>query len=290
MSSGSYEVTGTDTRGNSVAWWVDEQLEVCSQYSIPVLQDIVRAPGFIGPGEDETNGLIPQRSVEYAPFNESGFEKSRWYEYKASSIPYDDRNGIPFNSTVWLDGKAFELDSPFLDVGLNCSGDGIWSSLGNCICYKGKPIDSGLLDTDRAICNIAPGFSWGFSTNIIRLGFILEAIWIFCFMVARVCLHTRSELLHRRHIKTAGNVRLALEFAYSIFEDLGFNAAEHLEEELLKKLKGKKVVYRTNPSTVMVQGSNRLPLEPYGSEPVRLRSVEQVGTVMYKHRDLGVYS
>jgi hypothetical protein len=235
---------------------------------------------------------MPLEPVKFHPFNESGFEKTSWQEYTWNHSEYyynaQGTIALPYNSTLWLDDQAFELPAPFLDVGLNCSADGTWNSLGNCICYKGKPLDVSFLHTGNALCNTAPGFAWGFSTNIVRLGFILEAVWLFCFIVAYLCIRIRSKLLWQRQIKTAGIVRLALEFGYSIFEDLGFNAGEHSEEELLKKLEGKKVTYRNNPSTIIL-GSSRRPFESHEAEPARLRSLEQVGTAVYKHRNLGVY-
>ncbi|KAI3316864.1 hypothetical protein HD806DRAFT_541843 [Xylariaceae sp. AK1471] len=270
-------ITTTTTGVTSVDWRYNQSMCIARPPGLP--NSLIETPGYIGPGESQASILPLKQSVDYSPFNESGFEETRLYRYAINnSIPRGKPGMIPYNSTLWLNNTAFKLPAPFLDIGLNCSGNRLWNSLGNCICYKGKPILPDLLDTQNAICTTAPGLRWGFSTNLVRLGLILEAVWLFCYLLTYLCLFGRSKLLSLEPIRTAGSMRSVLECSRSILDDLGSDATNYSEQDLLQKLKGKRVTYRVHEESTLGRDANLSQLRCAGdheAERIRMRSLQE---------------
>lgn len=150
---------------------------------------------------------------------------------------------MPYNSTLWLNGSAISLDPPFIDFGHDCSGNNGFGSLGNCICYKGQPISLDLLGEERAICNTAPGYVWGFSSYLVQVGLALEATYMACCLVCYLWLSLRSGLVGKKAMRNAGPMKFALEFSEAVY-DVEQAAAELSESRLQAKLQGINVGYR----------------------------------------------
>lgn len=125
---------------------------------------------------------------------------------------------MPYNSTLWLNGSAISLSAPFINVGHGCSGNNGFGSLGNCICYKGQPISLDLLGEERAICNTAPGYVWGFSSTLLRLGLAFEAAWMACCLICYLWLSLRGGLVSKKTMRSAGPMKFALEFSGAMCE------------------------------------------------------------------------
>ncbi|KAG6355160.1 hypothetical protein INS49_004241 [Diaporthe citri] len=143
---------------------------------------------------------------------------------------------MPYNSTLWLNGTAISLAAPFIDVGHGCSGNNGFGSLGNCICYKGQPISLDLLGEGRAICNTAPGYVWGFSSSLLRLGLGFEAAWMACCLICYLWLSVRGGLVNKKIMRSAGPMQFALEFSEAVCE-IEETAAELSEDMLKARLK-----------------------------------------------------
>ncbi|KAI7773507.1 hypothetical protein LA080_010550 [Diaporthe eres] len=155
---------------------------------------------------------------------------------------------VPYNSTIWVNSSMIKLPAPFVDVGHGCSGNTVFGSLGNCICYKGQPISLDLLGEGRAICNTAPGYVWGFSSFLLRLGLALEAAWMACCLICYLWLWLRGGLVKKRTMTNAGPMKFALEFSEAVRE-IEDNAAELSEDRLKARLKAINVGYRTESVT-----------------------------------------
>ncbi|KAI1128706.1 hypothetical protein F5Y10DRAFT_291740 [Nemania abortiva] len=173
-------------------------------------------------------------TVKIPPYNDST-PTAYWSLFVLNQTVGFGPGVVPYNSTIWLNGSSFALDAPFLDFGL-----------GNCVCYNGQPISPDLLSNDRAICNTAPGYVWGFSSYITRAGLILEAVWMVCCFVAYPWLLCRSELLHLEPIKSAKAMRLLLDCSEAISDEIGVNAKSLREEAIVRRLKNIKIGYHTD--------------------------------------------
>lgn len=150
---------------------------------------------------------------------------------------------MPYNSTLWLDGSEISLAAPFIDVGHGCSGNNGFGSLGNSICYKGQPISLDLLAEERAICNTAPGYVWGFSSSLLRLGLALEATWMACCLICYLWLSLRGGLVSKKTMRSAGPMKFAMEFSEATCE-IDEAAASLSEDGLKRRLNGINVGYR----------------------------------------------
>lgn len=157
---------------------------------------------------------------------------------------------MPYNSTIWLNGSEISLSAPFVDVGHGCSRNSGFGSLGNCVCYKGVPISLDLLGEDRAICNTAPGYVWGFSSYLARLGLALEATWMCCCLICYLCLSLRGGLVRKKNVRTAGAIKLSLEFSEAVC-GIEENAVELSEDGLKRRLKRINVGYRPASTSVL---------------------------------------
>lgn len=150
---------------------------------------------------------------------------------------------VPYNSTIWLNGSDVSLSAPFLDIGHGCSGNSVFGSLGNCVCYKGQPISLDLLDESRAICNTAPGYVWGFSSYLVRMGLAFEAAWLACCFTCYLWLSLRSGLVEKKSIRSAGPMNFALE-ASEIMREIEQDAPELSEDDLMRRLDKVNVRYQ----------------------------------------------
>lgn len=150
---------------------------------------------------------------------------------------------VPYNSTIWLNGSEVSLSAPFLDVGHGCSGNSVFGSLGNCVCYQGQPISLDLLDESRAICNTAPGYVWGFSSYLLRMGLAFESAWMACCFTCYLWLSLRSGLVRKNVMRSAGPMKFALEFSEAVCE-IERTASTLSEDDLRARLDRINVRYR----------------------------------------------
>ncbi|KAI1379463.1 hypothetical protein F4677DRAFT_333655 [Hypoxylon crocopeplum] len=230
----------TDSRYEKLNWWSTALLG-CTSANFNSLFPSLEALQYEGPSQS-THPPNPE-TADLAPFNESNFEKTYWSQFTFNASISLDPGVIPYNSTIWLNGSSIPLTAPFLDVGFNCSNNTAFASLGNCVCYEGTPISLELLSDEKAICNTAPGYVWGFSSSLTRLGLVLEAVWMVCCFLSYLLLSHRSRIIKKDPIRTAGTMRLAFDCSESARHDLGVEVDYLTEKELANKLKGFKISY-----------------------------------------------
>lgn len=207
------------------------------QYEVPEQQRVSNQP------PNDSSIIYP------TPYNESGLEKVSWAHFIRNSSTLagaEDRgnSNIHYNSTLWFKNSSIQLSSPFLDVGYGCSGHTNFSTLGNCICYKGKPISLDLLNENQAICKTAPGYVWGFSSRLTVLGMALEAAWMGSCFILYLYLSLRCKCIRNETVKAAGNIRLAMDLTESVQRDLGEDATYMPEKQAKEKLKYVRIGYK----------------------------------------------
>ncbi|KAI3339521.1 hypothetical protein F4824DRAFT_46876 [Ustulina deusta] len=205
----SFEADGTMTlnrRNTSDAPvtldWSSNTTSKCKDYSLYGLYSKVRAVTLEEP-------LTQEEIANIYPYNKSAPGIAYWSLFVLNESIQLGPGVVPYNSTIRLNDSLIPLEAPFLDVGFNCSAypkSNSFNGLGNCVCYKGKPISLDLLSDDKAICNTAPGYVWGFSSYLTRMGLILEATWMLCCFVAYPWLLYRSKLLHMEPIKSSKTI------------------------------------------------------------------------------------
>lgn len=206
---------------------------------------------------DRTTTSLDAYLTNVPPFNESKFQRLEALAIAHFSIANSTTFGnlgdlppalMPYNSTLWsFENITQSFAAPFIDFGHNCSQNGPFSSLGNCVCYKGSPISLELLDGDRAICNTAPGYLWGFSSSLTRLALALEAAWMACCFVCYLWLTLGGSSVSNEAMRSAGPMKFALEFGEAVSGPRDPNHAGLTEKELEKKLEKVKIGYRSEP-------------------------------------------
>ncbi|GAW17797.1 hypothetical protein ANO14919_072640 [Xylariales sp. No.14919] len=144
---------------------------------------------------------------------------------------------VPYNSTLVLENKKLSLPAPFLSFGIGEFDCSWWdSSTGECPCYLGKPLEADWAITDQYSCIGASGYVWGFSSFILAIGVVLEAVWIIGCWVTRWRTTVGSNLIenNRRNI---GTVRNLLDLAEAINQDLGPDTSIYTDVELRDALR-----------------------------------------------------
>jgi hypothetical protein len=233
--------------------WLSTDTANCAKTDLGALFQSIEALEYRGPSQLRA-GLSDISAVTMAPFNETTFERTQWSYFHFNESIFNqngstpstslDPGVLPYNSTIWFNDTPISLSAPFLDVGYNCSVDTVFTTLGNCVCYKGNPISLDLLSDERVICNTAPGYSWGFSSYLTRLGLILEAVWMACCFICYIRLSFCSKLISKDPIRSAGTMRLALDFSESARDDIGPEASHLSESTLKERLRQHKISYQ----------------------------------------------
>ncbi|KAK6865264.1 hypothetical protein PG995_001792 [Apiospora arundinis] len=146
----------------------------------------------------------------------------------------DKTNMLPYNSTIWLDGKEQHLQAPFLNTSSKCSKwfDG---GLGVCLCLNGVPIDQPIDTHNPTGCISDTGYSWGFSGGVLGVALMLEGIWVFMTWTMWRWARARSTMVFMRRTG-AGTIRNILDAAEVITEHLGDQHSAYTEKELSKQL------------------------------------------------------
>lgn len=233
-------------------WWMTginftETSHKCPPVESRISYSAIDSLQFVAPGQKEST-LNPSDT-----FNVSSFQRTYWSSFAYNESIKPDAGVIPYNSTLWLNQVAFRLSAPFLDVGYQCSGQSIFTSLGNCVCYEGQPIPIERLGDDKMLCNTAPGYVWGFSSNLLVKGTAMEAAWLACTFLCYVGLKCGSRMIRvdKQGDKTEGLMRLALDFSESARDDLGSEQSRVLKEKELKKgLEGFRIGYQRDSEEV----------------------------------------
>lgn len=112
-----------------------------------------------------------------------------------------------------------------------------WSSseLGECICYKGRPLTEDFRLDDRKVCKTGGQYVWGFSLSITFLGLVLEAVWCYVCIILHQPATQRSRLVRQGRPAT-GVIRAILDLAGALNRDLGPGVSWCNEKQLRKKL------------------------------------------------------
>lgn len=150
-----------------------------------------------------------------------------------SSISTDSLSTLPYNSTIWYNRTGIPLQAPFLEFEQGCR----WSSspLGECICYKGKPVTEDFRVESQLVCTSEERYYWGFSSFFAFIGLGLEIVW--CLVVAYLLSSsTQDSTLLRMGRPTVGSVRNILDIAEVINTELGDNTCLYRDHELKREL------------------------------------------------------
>ncbi|KAK4214301.1 hypothetical protein QBC37DRAFT_314750 [Rhypophila decipiens] len=163
----------------------------------------------------------------YAPVRvaRSDFHLDQSVQYKPGAIPY--------NSTIWYNGATINLTAPFLGF-KSC----LWwaTPLGECLCYKGRPLTEDFRVEGNQACTGKSEYIWGFSFFITTVGLGLELFW--CLICLYLCIYSEkgSELVKYGR-SSRGTVRNILDISEILNEELGENRGWHTEKQLLAAVK-----------------------------------------------------
>ena len=182
---------------------------------------------------------------------------------------------VPYNSSIWFDDRTQTLDAPFLGIGKGCVGhNNYFTRLGSWVCHRGQPITRDWYTSDNLICVNERSYAWGFSSVLVLVGLILEAIWAIGCWGAWLDANVNSELVkHRR--RTGGTIRNVLDLAESVNRDLGTNTCAYGDGELAKALERCESV-GFSVETKLGGGGEHIGVAPEG---LRQRPVTRYGSV-----------
>lgn len=143
---------------------------------------------------------------------------------------------IPYSSTFIFDSTSYRLSSPPLSVSTGCySSNSFTEGIEACLCYNNQPINYSLFDNSNSACVSTDGYSWGFSTGIVGIALILEALFILVSWALWFDAQRHSILV--KHQRTgAGHVRNVLDLADCINTDLRGHTQTWSDTELMKAL------------------------------------------------------
>lgn len=113
--------------------------------------------------------------------------------------------------------------------------------LGECICYKGRPLTRDFRSDTNKLCIGGDQYIWGFSRSLLFIGLTLEFIWCFACLIL-LLLSTQQSNLVRYRRPTFGIIRTILDLAESLSRDLGPDTSWYTEKQLREKLLGQQPV------------------------------------------------
>ncbi|KAK8062994.1 hypothetical protein PG997_015091 [Apiospora hydei] len=203
------------------------------------------ASSIDSPHYDSNENVTVGVQVQFPPHGKTGNESvidiafwSRFVRNTSMAVGQNTTNDLPYNSTIWLNGASIQLAAPFLDFGHGCYSPSIFTSLGNCVCYKGEPIPVHYIAKERAVCRTVPGVVWGFSSFLTRLGLGLECAWLACCAICYGLMSASSGILRKKLIWTTSTRRAALVFSRAVSDIKGEEMDQLSEDLLASKLKG----------------------------------------------------
>ncbi|KAH7009884.1 hypothetical protein EDB80DRAFT_415111 [Ilyonectria destructans] len=142
---------------------------------------------------------------------------------------------VPYNSTFMYKNESFELEAPFLDIGKACKSHRLFfTTLGNCVCYRGQPLQETFFLPDNLRCVQREGYVWGLSAVLALVGLFLEAIWAIGCWALWLDAQVNSQLV--KFQRSGGEIRASLDLAESVRRDLGANTCAYSDEELSREL------------------------------------------------------
>ncbi|KAM7188584.1 hypothetical protein V8F33_010549 [Rhypophila sp. PSN 637] len=160
--------------------------------------------------------------AQYAPVKvaRSDFHLDESVHYKPGVIPY--------NSTIWFNGATINLTAPFLGF-KSC----LWwgTPLGECLCYKGRPLTEDFRVEGNKACTGKSEYIWGFSYFITTVGLGLELFWCLTCLYLWIYSEKGSELAKYGR-PNLGAVRNILDISEILNEELGENRGWHTEKQL----------------------------------------------------------
>ncbi|KAK0648376.1 hypothetical protein B0T16DRAFT_388619 [Cercophora newfieldiana] len=146
-----------------------------------------------------------------------------------------NEEGIPYTSVIWIGDKHMTLRASFLELGANCSKSWFPSDLGECLCYKGKPLTEDFRGSQEKFCTGGETYMWGFSSSLATTGLILEAAWsAICFGLWIGSSQNSKAIQSGR--STTGDVRNMVDLSEAIKIDLGQTTGWEKDGQLLKAL------------------------------------------------------
>ncbi|KAF7556461.1 hypothetical protein G7Z17_g1465 [Cylindrodendrum hubeiense] len=174
---------------------------------------------------------------------------SEWESWQVANYTLDSNNAtfllnrtitqgegvLPYNSTFTYDNETFELQAPFLDIGKGCKEHRLFfTNLGNCVCYRGQPLEDEFFLPDNLRCVQRHGYVWGLSAVMALIGLCIEAVWVIGCWGLWLDAQVNSELVKFR--RGGGDIRASLDLAESVKRDLGANTSAYSDAELSKDL------------------------------------------------------
>ncbi|KAM7219116.1 hypothetical protein V8F06_005554 [Rhypophila decipiens] len=165
--------------------------------------------------------------AQYAPVKvaRSDFHLDQSVQYEPGVIPY--------NSSIWYNGATINLTAPFLGF-KSC----LWwgTPLGECLCYKGRPLTEDFRLEGNKACTGQSEYIWGFSYFITTVGLGLELFWCLTCLYLWIYSEKGSELAKYGR-PNLGAVRNILDISEILNEELGENRGWHTEKQLLAAVK-----------------------------------------------------
>ncbi|ROV94984.1 hypothetical protein VMCG_08360 [Cytospora schulzeri] len=150
---------------------------------------------------------------------------------------YDVLEPLPYNSTLWYNGKAIALDAPFLSMSPSKDFCEWFAYDGPCLCYGDSLLTEDFRgdNDENLICISEEGYVWGFSSVVTLVGIILEVCWMLGCFGMWMDVHINSTLF-RMNRPSSGTVRNLLDIAGAIQRDLGGDTGAYRDRELKKAL------------------------------------------------------
>ncbi|KAK3370947.1 hypothetical protein B0T24DRAFT_705625 [Lasiosphaeria ovina] len=240
------DTTVQDTT-NSTVWAWDEEQPLSKAYGgLTATPAIIKGWQFLGVRENLTADSkdlvwINQYDTNHQVFSTQVIRST--FQLNVSVIPQAERPPtlIPFNSSFWFNATKIRLPAPFLDMGRNCSWPNL--DLGECICYKGKPLTEDFRQSlhEHRFCAGGGRYIWGFARNFVFIGLLLEVLWCGVCISLWVTWLRQSEL-NRYGRSATGNVRNILDMCEAINRELGSSTCWYTDRELREALGRERLV------------------------------------------------
>jgi hypothetical protein len=192
-------------------------------------------PEALSVWSSEPTGLSPHENVE----SSSTTSEVSFVPYEAtfsldeSIIP--GPGVVPYNSTIWWDGRRIELEAPFLDVSVGGCSAWLGNSLGACLCRGNEPIMHNFLTQENMQCVGQDGYVWGISSFVCFVGLAMEIVWVIGCYAMYFSAYRQSRLVLGGR-SGAGRIRNVLDLAEAIRGDLGEWTGAYQEKALKKAL------------------------------------------------------
>ncbi|KAH6960010.1 hypothetical protein BKA56DRAFT_600191 [Ilyonectria sp. MPI-CAGE-AT-0026] len=235
----SYYDTYLDGEPISETIDMKEDLQIWDSRYLPYIYEPMGAPSGLPTTLKGWGFKVISKTLEYDADEPMGFDytiESYNTTFILNRTILLDDGVVPYNSTFIYNNKTFELQAPFLDIGRGCKHHrDFFSSLGNCVCYRGQPLPEEFFVRYKLRCVQREGYVWGFSAVLALIGLCLEAAWVIGCWGLWVDAQVNSQLVKFRR-GGGGDVRTSLDLAESVKRDLGANTCAYSDAELSKEM------------------------------------------------------